>query len=117
MTERGADNLMANPDMLRWRDNIVDLGRKKLFWKPTSMKVDDSFGVHVIDSGRFRMQIYRKTFRELSDGQIDPPETYSDPKLTCPKNLAVRRCTADRTGQRRFFRFQQLERFQVSEYD
>jgi len=81
MTEGGADNLMANPDMLRWRDNIVDLGRKKLFWKPTSMKVDDSFGVHVIDSGRFRMQIYRKTFRELSDGQIDPPETYSDPKF------------------------------------
>ena len=81
MTERGADKLMANPDMLRWRDNIVDLGREKLFWKPTAVKVDDEFRVHVIDSGRFRMQIYRKTFRELGDDQIDPPETYADPKI------------------------------------
>ena len=81
MTERGADRLMANPAMLRWRDNIVDLGREKLFWKPTAVKVDDEFRVHVIDSGRFRMQIYRKTFRELSDDQIDPPETYADPKI------------------------------------
>jgi len=81
MTERGADKLMANPDMLRWRDHIVDLGREKLFWKPTAVKVDDKFGVYVIDSGRFRMQIYRKTFRELADDQIDPPENYMDPKI------------------------------------
>ena len=81
MTERGADRLMANPAMLRWRDHIVDLGREKLFWKPTAVKVDDEFRVHVIDSGRFRMQIYRKTFRELGDDQIDPPETYADPTI------------------------------------
>ena len=81
MTERGADRLVGNPDMLRWRDHITDLGREKLFWKPTAVKVDKEFGVHVIDSGRFRMQIYRKTFRELSDGQIDPAHTYADPKI------------------------------------
>ena len=81
MTERGADKLMANPDMLRWRDHITDLGREKLFWKPTAVKVDADFRVHVIDSGRYRMQIYRKTFRELSDDQIDSPETYADPKI------------------------------------
>ena len=81
MTERGADKLMANPDMLRWRDHITDLGREKLFWKPTAVKVDDEFGVYVIDSGRFRMQIYRKIFRELSEGQIDPAHTYADPKI------------------------------------
>ena len=34
MNERGADKLMANPDMLRWRDHIVDLDREKRFWKP-----------------------------------------------------------------------------------
>ena len=81
MTERGADKLMANPDMLRWRDHIVDLGREKLFWKPTAVKIDDKFGVYVIDSGRYRMQVYRKTFRELADEQIDPPENYMDPKI------------------------------------
>jgi hypothetical protein len=81
MTERGADKLMANPDMLRWRDHIVDLGREKLFWKPTAIKVDDDFGVYVIDTGRYRMQVYRKTFRELSPDQIDPADTYTDPKI------------------------------------
>jgi len=35
----------------------------------------------VIDSGRFRMQIYRKTFRELSEEQIDSADTYADPKI------------------------------------
>ncbi len=81
MTERGADKLMANPDMLRWRDHIIDLGREKYFWKPTSVKVDADFNVYVIDSGRYRMQVYQKTFRELRPDQLDGPETYADPKI------------------------------------
>lgn len=67
--------------MLRWRDYIVDLGREKLFWKPTAVNVDDKFGVYVIDSGRYRMQIYRKTFRVLSEDQVDAAENYTDPKI------------------------------------
>jgi len=43
---------MANPDMLRWRDHITDLGREKLFWKPTAVKVDDEFG------GTYLIQAY-----------------------------------------------------------
>jgi hypothetical protein len=81
MNERGADKLMANPDMLRWRDHIEDLDREKRFWKPTTVKVDDQFRVYVIDQGRFRIQVYRKTFRVLEPGQVDPPETYNDPKI------------------------------------
>jgi len=52
-----------------------------LFWKPTAVKVDDKFNVYIIDSGRFRMQIYHKTFRVLADDRIDPPENYTDPKI------------------------------------
>ena len=81
MTERGANRLMANPDMLRWRDYIPDLEREKRFWRPISLKVDDQFRVFIVDAARFRMQIYRKTFRELGPGQIDPVETYTDPKI------------------------------------
>jgi sugar lactone lactonase YvrE len=81
MNERGADKLMANPDMLRWRDHIVDLDREKRFWKPTTVKVDDQFRVYILDQGRFRLQVYRKTFRELQPGQVDAPETYNDPKI------------------------------------
>lgn len=81
MTERGANRLMANPDMLRWRDYIPDLEREKRFWRPISLKVDDQFRVFVVDAARFRMQIYQKKFRELGPGQIDPVETYTDPKI------------------------------------
>jgi DNA-binding beta-propeller fold protein YncE len=81
MNERGANKLMANPDMLRWRDHIVDLDREKRFWKPTAVKTDADFRVFVLDQGRFRLQVYRKTFRELQPSQVDPPETYNDPKI------------------------------------
>ena len=81
MTGRGADKLMANPDMCRWRDHMIDLDREKRFWRPTSVKVDSQFRVHVVDSGRFRLQVYRKRFRVLTPGQAERPETYTSPKL------------------------------------
>ncbi len=81
MTERGADKLMANQDMLRWRDNIVDLDREKRFWKPTSVKVDEEFRVYVLDQARYRVQVYRKTFRELKPDEVESAETYTDPKI------------------------------------
>ena len=81
MTERGADKLMANPDMLRWRDHIIDLDREKRFWKPTSVKVDDQFRVFVVDSARYRLQVYRKKFRVLKPGQLDSADTYTSPKV------------------------------------
>ena len=81
MTERGADKLMANRDMLRWRDHIVDLDREKRFLNPTSVMVDDEFRLYVVDTGRFRIQVYRKTFRVLAPDEVDPPETYRDPHL------------------------------------
>jgi sugar lactone lactonase YvrE len=81
MTERGADKLMANPDMCRWRDHIVDLDREKRFWKPSAVKVDDQFRLFVIDAGRYRMQVYRKRFRVLQPGQVEPSDAYTAPKL------------------------------------
>ncbi len=81
MTERGADKLMANQDMLRWRDHIVDLDREKRFWKPTAVKVDNDFRVYVLDQARYRVQVYRKTFRVLQPGEVEPAETYTDPKI------------------------------------
>ena len=72
---------MSNPDMLRWRDYIPDLDREKRFWRPTTVSVDDEFRVFVVDAARFRVQVYRKTFKELSPGQIDPVDTYTDPKI------------------------------------
>ena len=81
MNELGARRLLTNPDMLRWRDYIPDLDREKRFWRPTTVNVDEDFRVFVVDAARFRVQVYRKTFKELSPGQIDPVDTYTDPKI------------------------------------
>ena len=34
--------------------------------------MDEDFRVFVVDAAHFRVQVYRKTFKELSPGQIDP---------------------------------------------
>ena len=81
MNELGARRLLTNPDMLRWRDYIPDLDREKRFWRPTTVSVDEDFRVFVVDAARFRVQVYRKTFKELEPGQIDPVDTYTDPKI------------------------------------
>mgnify|MGYP003321414354 CR=1 FL=1 len=81
MTERGANRLMSNPDMLRWRDYIPDLEREKRLWRPSALKIDDQFRIFILDAARFRMQVYKKKFRELQPDQIDPIETYTDPKI------------------------------------
>ena len=81
MTERGANRLLSNPDMIRWRDYIPDLEREKRFWRPSALKIDDQFRIFVIDSARFRIQVYQKKFKVPGPGQIDPIETYTDPKI------------------------------------
>ena len=48
---------------------------------PTTVSVDEDFRVVVVDAARFRVQVYRKTFKELTPGQIDPVDTYTDPKI------------------------------------
>ena len=50
-------------------------------WRAGTVNVDDEFRVFVVDAARFRVQVYHKTFNELSPGQIDPVDTYTDPKI------------------------------------
>ena len=53
----------------------------RLFRNRSTVNVDEDFRVFVPDAARFRVQVYRKTFKELSPGQIDPVDTYADPKI------------------------------------
>ena len=50
------------------------------FGRPTTVSVDEDFRVFVVDAARLRVQVYRKTFKELSSDQIDPVDTHTDPK-------------------------------------
>ena len=63
---------------------MPDFDRENLPWRPTTVSVDDEFRefrVFVVDASRFRVQVYCKTFSELTPGQIDPVDTYTEPKI------------------------------------
>jgi DNA-binding beta-propeller fold protein YncE len=79
MTDRGAQKLLTNPDALRLRDNVINLDKEKRFYHPTSVKVDNEGRVYVVDTGRFRVQIYQKIWRILLPHEIDPPDMHVDP--------------------------------------
>jgi DNA-binding beta-propeller fold protein YncE len=81
MNERAISKLMTNPDMLRMRDNIINLDREKRLMHPTSVRVDDEGRIYVVDSGRYRIQVYRKLCRVLGPEEVDPPTMHIDPIL------------------------------------
>ena len=81
MTDKGAQKLLTNPDALRLRDNVVNLDKEKRFYNPTSIKVDSDGKIYVVDTGRFRIQIYQKLWRILELHEIDAAELHVDPEV------------------------------------
>ena len=81
MTDKGVEILLANPDALRLRDNVVNFDQEKRFANPTSVKVDGEGRIFVVDTGRWRMQVYQKLFRVLEPHEIDAPELHADPEV------------------------------------
>ena len=81
VTDKGFQKLLANPDALRLRDNVVNFDREKRFAAPTSVKVDLQGRVFVVDTGRWRIQVYQKLWRVLENHEIDSPEMHLDPEI------------------------------------
>ncbi len=79
INKRGVDRLLANPDMLRLRDNVPSLEPEKRFKKPTSVAVGPDGRVYMIDSGRFRVQVYQKQCVPLRPDQVEAP--HRDPVI------------------------------------
>ncbi len=73
INKRGVDRLMANPDMLRMRDNVPSIEPEKRLKKPTSVMVAPDDRVYLVDSGRFRVQVYQKQVIALRPDQVDAP--------------------------------------------
>ena len=44
--------------------------------------MDSEDRVYWADTGRYRIQIYRKICEVLGPDEIDPPEMFTDPSLT-----------------------------------
>ncbi len=71
LSQWGITKLDANPDMKRQREVAQGLERERFFRGPIGVEVDDQNRVFVVDSGRNRIQIYRKmppVFLGLYDG-------------------------------------------------
>ena len=81
MTDKGVQKLLTNPDALRLRDNVTNFDVEKRFEAPTSVKVDDEGRVYIVDTGRWRIQVYKKLFRILEKNEIDLPELHVDPEV------------------------------------
>ena len=56
----GKDKLDANPEMWEQRERAPGLERERLFWGPTAVEVDDQGRIFVTETGRQRIQVYRK---------------------------------------------------------
>ena len=82
LNERGIGKLMTNLDMVRIRENVVNLDDEKRFRNPTAITIGPDGLVLMVDSGRYRIQIYRKLCRELTPAEIDPAASHVDPELT-----------------------------------
>jgi DNA-binding beta-propeller fold protein YncE len=63
MSTWGEQLLAANPEMMAGRKVAKDLSTEKRFWVPRGIRVDDQGRVVVVDSGKGRLQIYRKVSR------------------------------------------------------
>jgi sugar lactone lactonase YvrE len=81
MTDKGVQKLLTNPDALRLRDNVVNFDREKRLAAPTSIKVDDEGRIYIVDTGRWRIQVYQKLWRILEPHEIDSPELHMDPEV------------------------------------
>jgi DNA-binding beta-propeller fold protein YncE len=71
LSKWGIAKLDANPDMKRQREVAQGLERERFFRGPIGVEVDEQDRVFVVDSGRNRIQIYRKmppVFLGLYDG-------------------------------------------------
>jgi len=82
LNERGIRKLMTNLDMVRIRENVVNLDDEKRFKNPTSVTIGPDGSILMVDSGRYRIQVYKKLCRELSPDEIDPHDIHMDPELT-----------------------------------
>jgi DNA-binding beta-propeller fold protein YncE len=82
VNDRGMQKVLTNLDMVRMRDNIENLNREKRLKAPVSVRVDNKGRVYIADTGRYRVQVYRKMCKVLRPDEVDPPTLHVDPVLT-----------------------------------
>ena len=60
LSKWGRDKLFPNPDMVKQRNLVRNLGLEKHFWRPKAVEIDEHGRICVLDSYRNRLQVYQK---------------------------------------------------------
>ena len=60
---------------------MINLDREKRLKFPTSVRVDDEGRLFIADTGRYRVQIYKKLCRVLDPGEVEDAALHTDPGL------------------------------------
>ena len=81
LNPRAIKRLLANKEMLRMRDNVPSIEPEKRLKNPTAVAVDDEGRLYITDSGRFRVQVYRKHCISLPQDELPPPDAFKDPVI------------------------------------
>ena len=56
----GQEKLNSNPDMIRQRALLRDLGAERRMWGPKALVIDDAGRIIIVDGNRGRLQVYQK---------------------------------------------------------
>ena len=70
MSKWGKDKVDANFAMWKEREIAQDLEREKLFWGIVAVEVDGEGRIFVLESGRHRIQVYRKQIPIYAGGML-----------------------------------------------
>ena len=70
VSEWGEEKLNANPEMWRQREAAQLMDREKLFWGPIAVAVDQENRIFIAESGRHRIQVYRKQAPVFFGGRL-----------------------------------------------
>lgn len=54
--------LPANPDYMEKRASARNRGVERFLWGPTAVKLDTAGYLYIVDSCRYRIQIYRRAY-------------------------------------------------------
>ena len=60
LSKWGSEKLDVNPDMMRQRSLIRDFEPERLLWRPKALAIDGKGRIIIVDSNRYRLQVYQK---------------------------------------------------------
>jgi hypothetical protein len=62
LSKWAAEYLPSNPDYMQQREGAKNREVERFLWGPTSVKLDPEGLIYIVDSCRYRLQVYRRVY-------------------------------------------------------